>query len=140
LALGYAGTSHKNCKGVFKSILNACEIAQRRSRGTTAILTAEDLTNVGPIALTQDLAVAAALGIGSVERNGHHYFAGLSQFPPALQQHALDHHPDLFVRDAAGWPRVQIRAGELDVASVNAAPFGVGGEPDCRGLTEVAAE
>src|SRR5262245_41668027 len=30
LRLGYAGTSHKNCKGVFKGVLNACLLGQRR--------------------------------------------------------------------------------------------------------------
>src|SRR5262249_54513084 len=30
LGLGYAGTSHKNCKGVFKGILNACLLEKRR--------------------------------------------------------------------------------------------------------------
>ena len=36
LELGYAGTSHKNCKGVFKGIANACLLAQRRARGAAA--------------------------------------------------------------------------------------------------------
>ena len=31
LAGGYAGTSHKNCKGVFHGIANACLIAHRRA-------------------------------------------------------------------------------------------------------------
>ncbi len=134
LALGYAGTSHKNCKGIFKSAANACLLAQRAAAGTQVVLSGEDLTNVGPIALTQDLAAAAALGITSIERNGHHYFAGLSQFPPALQAHALAHHGDLFVRDPAGWPRVHVQAGRVALGSVNAAPFGVGGAPDLSAL------
>jgi hypothetical protein len=134
LALGYAGTSHKNCKGVFKSVANACLLAQRRKQGATTVLSGEDLTNVGPVALTQDLAAAAALGITSIERNGHHYFAGLSQFPPALQQHVLRHHPDLFTRSEAGWPRVNVRNGRLELGSVNRAPFGVAGELDLSGI------
>src|SRR5207253_2339904 len=97
----------------------------------------EDLTNVGPISFTQDLAVAAALGIASVERNGHHYFAGLSQFPAALQAHALAQHGDLFTRAPTGWPRVDVREGRLTLGTVNAAPFGLAGEPDLTGLTPV---
>ena len=36
LALGYAGTSHKNCKGIFKGVANACRLAQRRAVGNHA--------------------------------------------------------------------------------------------------------
>jgi hypothetical protein len=134
LELGYAGTSHKNCKGVFKSVANACLLARRRAAGHAVVHSGEDLTNLGPIALPQDLAVAAALGIASIERNGHHYFAGLSQFPPALQRHALERHPDLFVGTPAGWPRLDVRAGCLSLASVNAAPLGLPGDPDLSAL------
>ncbi|MCX6854346.1 MAG: hypothetical protein NTV80_05510, partial [Verrucomicrobia bacterium] len=65
LDLGYCGTSHKNCKGVFKGIANACLLEQRRrgSPGKPFILSAEDLSNIGPVALLQDLAVVATLGI-----------------------------------------------------------------------------
>jgi hypothetical protein len=134
LALGYAGTSHKNCKGVFKSVANACLLAQRRAAGHPIVLSGEDLTNLGPVALTQDLAAAAALGITTVERNGHHYFAGLSQFPAGLQSHVLGRHGDLFVRTTQGWPRVNVREGRLSLASVNAAPFGVAGDLDLGGV------
>jgi hypothetical protein len=134
LALGYAGTSHKNCKGIFKSVANACLLAQRRAAGERVIHSGEDLTNLGPVALTQDLAAAAALGITTIERNGHHYFAGLSQFPATLQSHALARHGDLFVRGEQGWPRVNVRDGRIALGSVNAAPFGVAGELDLSGV------
>ena len=138
LELGYAGTSHKNCKGIFKSIANACLLAHHTRQGRATMLSGEDLTNVGPIALTQDLAAAAALGITTIERNGHHYFAGLAEFPPALQAAALQFHPDLFIRSTAGWPRVHVEQGRIDLASVNAAPFGSAGELDLSALTAVA--
>jgi hypothetical protein len=125
LELGYAGTTHKNCKGIFKGIANACLLAQRRQAGQPARLSGEDLTNIGPVALLQDLAVQAALGCESVERNGHHYFAGLSQFPSAMQEQTLAHHADLYVRSAAGWPRLNIHDGRLSLDSVLRAPFGV---------------
>ena len=138
LALGYAGTSHKNCKGFFKSVLNTALLARHSDGGRRAtILSGEDLANVGPISVTQDLAAQAVLGVTSVERNGHHYFAGLAQFPAAWQRHALEQHPDLYVRTEAGWPRLDIRKGEISVRSINAAPFGVPGDLDLSALTVV---
>ena len=137
LTLGYAGTSHKNCKGVFKSVANAGLLARARAAGSPAVLSGEDLGNVGPISVPQDLAAQAALGVTSVERNGHHYFAGLDQFPRALQRHALEHHSDLYIRATTDWPRLNIRGGKLTITSVNAAPFGVPGEMD---LSELKSE
>jgi hypothetical protein len=70
----------------------------------------------------------AALGIESVERNGHHYHAGLSQFPGAVQEQILGHHPDLYDRSLGAWPTLRIQEGQLSLSSINAAPFGVGFE------------
>jgi len=134
LELGYAGTSHKNCKGVFKSVANAGLLARRRAAGLPAVLSGEDLGNVGPLSTLQDLAAQAALGVTSVERNGHHYFTGLAQFPRALQEHALRQHADLYVPMADGCPRLNIRDGKLAIGSVNAAPFGIPGEVDLSGI------
>jgi hypothetical protein len=134
LSLGYAGTSHKNCKGVFKGAANACLLAQRRSRGETSMMSGEDLSNVAPVAVLQDLAAQACFGITSVERNGHHYFAGLAQFPAALQQHMLTHHADLFVKTDAGWPRLNVDHGHLELGSVLAAPFGYAGDLDLSAI------
>ncbi len=127
LALGYAGTSHKNCKGVFKGIANACllEHLQRAHPNRRFILSGEDLANIGPVALLQDLAVCASLGISSVERNGHHYFAGLSMFPHEIQQQMLSSHGDLYRRSRAGWPTLNIRDGTVAIQSIIDAPFGV---------------
>src|SRR5690606_7827243 len=66
LGLGYAGTSHKNCKGIIKGIASACLIEVHRRSGRPAVLTGEDLCNLGPVALLQDLAMMALLGIGNV--------------------------------------------------------------------------
>ena len=137
LGLGYAGTSHKNCKGVFKSVVHAGRLARRLAAGLPAVHSGEDLGSVGPISPLQDLAAQAALGITSVERNGHHYFAGLRQFPAALQEHARRHHSDLYVPMDDGVPRLDLRGGELRIGSLNAAPFGVPGAPD---LTAIPAE
>ncbi len=127
LDLGYAGTSHKNCKGVFKSVLNARLLARRRRTepGRRFVLSGEDLANIGPVALLQDLAVCASLRIDSVERNGHHYFAGLSMFPAPVQEAMLAAHGDLYHRSRDGWPTLTIRDGRLGLTSVLTAPFGV---------------
>jgi hypothetical protein len=140
LRLGYAGTSHKNCKGVFKGIANACLLAERRRAlpDQPAIMSGEDLVNIGPVALLQDLAVCAALGIDSVERNGHHYFAGLSMFPGQVQTQMLEKHGDLYRGSQAGWPTLNIRGGALELGSVNAAPFGVGVEVAVEQFTPLA--
>ena len=139
LAAGYAGTSHKNCKGVFHGIANACLIEHRRRANPQQPLhiSGEDLTNLGPVAVTQDLTVVATLGIRHVERNGHHYFAGLSQFPDAIQRDILRHHGDLYMQHSAGYPTVKIEGGRLAIGSLVDAPFGVGFEPDLTQFTPV---
>jgi hypothetical protein len=136
LAGGYAGTSHKNCKGIFHGLASACLIAHRQAQqpDRPLHLSAEDLTNLGPIAVQQDLAVAAALGITHAERNGHHYFAGLSQFPATIQKAALQHHGDFYTRHRDGFPTVSVKSGVIDIGSVVDAPFGVGYEPDLEGF------
>ncbi len=128
LRLGYAGASHKNCKGVFKGILNACLLAQRRCEqpAEAVILSGEDLASIGPVSMLQDLTVCSVLGITSVERNGHHYFAGLSMFPVEVQQQVLKAHGDLYRVSRAGWPTLAIQDGSLSISSLLAAPFGVG--------------
>jgi hypothetical protein len=132
LAAGYVGTSHKNCKGVFKGIANACLIASKRVNDPAGqyVLSSEDLANVGPVALTQDLAVLATLGVEHSERNGHHYFAGLSMFPEALQRQVLEHHGTLYRRHSRGFPALEISNGQLNIESVVDAPFGYGFDLD----------
>ena len=128
LGLGYSGTSHKNCKGIFKGVANRCllRLREREQPRAAALMSGEDLCNTGPVALLQDLAVMAALGIESVERNGHHYHPGLSQFPRGIQEDVLRCHGDLYERAAAGWPTLRVREGMIDLGTVNAAALGVG--------------
>lgn len=137
LALGYNGTSHKNCKGVIRGIAHACllEALRRDEPEGRFIMSGEDLANIGPVALQQDLAVAATLGVASVERNGHHYFAGLSEFPHEVQRQVLEAHPDLFRQSESGWPTLDVRDGRLQLGSVLSAPFGVGFELDVEDFT-----
>ena len=93
--------------------------------------------NLGPVALLQDLAVCASLGIESVERNGHHYVAGLSHLPAVVQDQVLAAHDDLYHRSRDGWPTLTIRNGALDLHSIVAAPFGVGFQLDVEQFTPV---
>ena len=132
LELGYAGTSHKNCKGVIKGIANACLL---QSRSLPGILSGEDLANVGPVALLQDLAVMRTLGITHVERNGHHYFQGLGMYPEAAQKAVLEKHGDLYRLHDGGFATLNIDKGELAIESVAQAPFGAGIVPDWVSLT-----
>ena len=137
LAIGYAGTSHKNCKGIFKGIANACLLEHHRRNGTQTVMSGEDLCNVGPIAVVQDLAVMATLGIESVERNGHHYMAGLSQFPERTREQVLNAHDGLYKTSETGWPTLAICNGEIDLTSVNTQPFGTGFELDLSVFSEI---
>ena len=137
LAIGYAGTSHKNCKGIFKGIANACLLEHHRRNGTQTVMSGEDLCNVGPIAVVQDLAVMATLGIESVERNGHHYMAGLSQFPERTREQVLNAHDGLYKTSETGWPTLAICNGEIDLTSVNTQAFGTGFELDLSVFSEI---
>lgn len=129
LALGYRGTSHKNCKGVIKGVANRCLIEwyrRNRPEGGPWLMSGEDLANVGPVALLNDLAVAAVLGIEDVERNGHHYFSGLSMFPDEIQALVAERHGDLYAKTENGFVALQISEGKLSTESLGKAPFGHG--------------
>lgn len=126
LDCGYAGTSHKNCKGVFKGVANRCLIEHRRRTDPAGeyVMSGEDLTTTGPIELQEDFAVMAAIGMDHVERNGHHYFTGLSAFSEAVQDAVLDAHSDLFRRHERGFVTLDITEGDVRLDSVVDAPFG----------------
>jgi hypothetical protein len=126
LDLGYAGASYKNCKGIVKGIANACLLAARRQSGRAGVLTGEDLCNLGPLPLQQDLAMMAILGIDHVERNGHHYYRGLSMFPRDWQDALLRTHGDFYSLHDGGFACLHIENGRISLASLNRAPFGVG--------------
>lgn len=137
LEYGYAGTSHKNCKGVFKGIINACLITHRNRAvdNPRFVISVEDLTTVGPIELHQDLDVAATIGADHVERNGHHYFAGLRPFPDDIQETALSAHDGLYRRHEDSFPTLEIEGGTIDLNSILESPFGVAPEYDVSQFT-----
>ena len=130
IELGYSGTSHKNCKGIFKTLAAAAHIRVRSNDSRRLLLSAEDLVNAGPIALMQDLAVVAALGIEHVERNGHHYYKGLSMFPRSVQDSMIENHGDLFHRNPMGFAAVNPIGGRLKLESINDAIFGYAIAPE----------
>jgi len=133
---GYAGTSHKNCKGVFKGIANRCLLEHRReSDDGTYLMSAEDLTTIGPIEVQQDLAVVATLGVDNVERNGHHYLRGLRMYDDRLQEATLEAHPDLYRRHEGGYPTLDIEDGTIRLDSVVDAPFGYTVDVDTAAFT-----
>ena len=140
LDCGYAGTSHKNCKGVFKGVANSCLIEHRRRTDPDGeyVISGEDLTTLGPIELQEDFAVTATLGMDHVERNGHHYFTGLSAFSDDLQEAVLHAHGDLFYRHERGFVTLDIEDGEVGLDSVVDAPFGHDVDVDLSEFTPVS--
>ncbi len=133
LALGYAGVSTKNCKGVIKSFLNRTLVEARREKGERAFMSAEDLTTLPIMPLQQALATVRALGIDHVERNGHHYVRGLDHCSAREREEALRHHGDLYERAKDG-VFLRIRGGRLALGSLEVAGYGVATAPDLEGM------
>lgn len=125
LECGYNGCSVKSCKGIFKGIVNTCLGEHLRRTGRHVLISGEDLTTVPPVSLQQDLALMANLGMQHVERNGYHYFTGLSILPSEVQERLLNAHPDLFIRHPTGFVALNIVDGKVSAKSVVEASFGV---------------
>jgi hypothetical protein len=137
LRLSYSGTSHKNCKNTFKSLLNLARLqAAQSTLGRPLILSAEDLTNID-VALNQDLTALSCLGVTHVERNGHHYFRGLSHLLNGTQQQFLAAHPDLYVQEN-NLVRLKIRDGQIKLSSLHQTPgLGNGAWPQWEELPKL---
>lgn len=119
LDLGYMGTTHKSCKGIFKSIVHRATLAQFSSlTWEPTILSGEDLTIVAPWSQASDLAAAAAVGVVDVERNGHYYADGLRGLGDAVSDAALQHYPELYRRRADGTVDLRISDGHVHVPHV----------------------
>ncbi len=111
--LGYAGTSVKACKGVFRAVANRGLVETRTTpAGVRPFQSGEDLTNLGSIPLQQDLCLQATLGVRDVERNGHHYFRGLDHLSKAVADEVVESLPDLYQRDG-DLRRLRIERGRL---------------------------
>jgi hypothetical protein len=93
------------------------------------MISGEDLSNVGPVALLEDLAVAANLGIESIERNSQHYFRGLSSYSQEIQEQMVRTHGDLYHWQdgpSGRFATATISDGRMSTESVLRAPLGVG--------------
>jgi len=129
-ALGYRGVSSKTCKGIYKSLINAARCA---SWGEGYFMSGEDLTVQPGLALQQDLALVALLGLAHVERNGHHYVNGMSGLPGEEQKRFLDAHGDLYER-SHGAVRLRIENGMIRMASLDCPGFASRALPDWEAM------
>jgi hypothetical protein len=140
-ALGYAGVSSKTCKGIYKSLLNNARCARWNAAGHGApvFMTGEDLTAQPGLAVQQDLALAAALGLTHVERNGHHYVAGFAgQHAPIPEQQAfLAAHPGLYAR-TDDQVALAIHDGEIALDSLAVVGFASGAWPDIESMQPIS--
>lgn len=132
--LGYRGISSKSCKGIYKSIINATRAAKWNADGGRFFISAEDLTCQPGLALQQDLALGAFLGLEHAERNGHHYVDGFAGTPDHEAEAFAAGHPDLYRRDTAG-VRLALHDGHLLTASLGTAGFASSVHPDWPSLS-----
>ena len=131
-ALGWTGVSSKTCKGLYKSLINRarCERWNLEAGGEARFfMSAEDLTCQAGLAVQQDLALLALLGIAHSERNGHHYGGGFGDAPGLEQRAFAEAHPDLYeLHD--GQARLRIERGVIAIDSLFAPGYARAVEPD----------
>ncbi|TYO68200.1 hypothetical protein FXV83_02425 [Bradyrhizobium hipponense] len=132
-ALGYHGISSKSCKGLYKSIVNATRAAKWSAGSEKFFVTGEDLTCQVGLAMQQDLALGAFIGIAHAERNGHHYVDGFGDAPAAEAQAFAAAHTDLYADTGQG-VRVNIHNGDLLTGSLNLKGFATSVHPDWSAL------
>jgi hypothetical protein len=133
-ALGYRGISSKSCKGLYKSIINAARAAKWSGEGHTFFVSGEDLTCQAGLAVQQDLALGALIGVTHAERNGHHYGDGFAGTSLKEAQAFLTAHPDLY-RNDGGTVRLAIHDGDLLTGSLTAKGFATSVHPDWSALS-----
>ena len=136
-ALGYHGISSKSCKGIYKSIVNAARAAEWSADGGKYFVTGEDLTCQAGLAVQQDLALGALIGVTHAERNGHHYVDGFGETPAAEAEAFLAGHPDLYTGDG-GKIRLAIHDGDLLTGSLTAPGFATSVHPDWSTIPPLA--
>ena len=123
LQAGWRGVSSKSCKGTYKALLNALRVKQ-----AGAIMTAEDLTAQPGLALQQDTALAAFLGLPHMERNGHCYTAGFTD--PGEATLFTTAHPELY--DGV---RLRLHDGAVPAQAIGiAVGYGTATHPDWDAL------
>jgi L-alanine-DL-glutamate epimerase-like enolase superfamily enzyme len=139
-AHGYTGVSSKNCKGFYRSLLNAARCTKLNiGGGRRYFMSAEDLTTQPGLAVQQDLALVNLLGLTHVERNGHHYVDGFAGHGAGggEQQAFLIAQPGLYQASGDN-VRLAIRGGTLDLTSLSATGFANRAHPDWQTLQPMA--
>jgi L-alanine-DL-glutamate epimerase-like enolase superfamily enzyme len=135
--LGYRGISSKSCKGIYKSVINATRAAKWSAGGGNCFITGEDLTCQAGLAVQQDLALGALIGVTHAERNGHHYVDGFGDTPAVEAEAFLAAHPDLYFRDG-GKVRLAIHNGDLLTGSLTTPGFATSVHPDWSTMQPLA--
>ncbi|MGO2879095.1 MAG: hypothetical protein ACTIDT_03955 [Halomonas sp.] len=118
--LGYQGVSSKNCKGLYRSLLNLARTHHWTGEGW--FLSGEDLTTQAGLCVQQDLALVALLGLEHVERNGHHYVDGMSGATEPEMDAFARAHPSLYRRDESGL-HLRINEGRIALDSLSSIGF-----------------
>lgn len=133
--LGYQGVSSKTCKGLYRSLLNLARTHHWAGHGY--FLSGEDLTTQAGLALQQDLALVSLLGLTHVERNGHHYVAGMPGATEAEMDAFSQAYPTLYRRDNSGL-HLHISRGHLDLTSLDGTGFSSSALPAYGSLRAMA--
>jgi hypothetical protein len=135
--LGYRGISSKSCKGIYKSVVNATRAAKWSGQSEKFFVTGEDLTCQAGLAVQQDIALGALIGLTHAERNGHHYVDGFADTQAAEAQAFLAGHPDLYSREG-DTIRLSIHDGDLLTGSLVKPGFASSVHPDWSTLSALA--
>jgi hypothetical protein len=98
-------------------------------------MSAEDLTCQAGLAVQQDLALVALLGITHSERNGHHYGRGFGDAPASERAAFRAAHADLYDDDA----RLRITRGTLHLDSLFAPGYAHRATPDWQATQPLSA-
>jgi L-alanine-DL-glutamate epimerase-like enolase superfamily enzyme len=136
-ALGYRGISSKSCKGIYKSVINATRAATWSAKGENCFIAGEDLTCQAGLAVQQDLALGALIGVTHAERNGHHYVDGFADTPSAEAEAFLAAHSDLYAR-GGDKVRLAIHDGDLLTGSLTTPGFATSVHPDWSAMSPLA--
>ncbi len=125
IALGYRGVSSKNCKGLYKSVLNRarCQVRNAGAAEGRYFMSAEDLTTLPGLSLQQDLALVSLLRLAHVEKNAHHFVDGMRHRPQGEQRSFAEAHPDLYrldpLADGGCVARLKISEGTVAIGSLD---------------------
>jgi hypothetical protein len=118
-------------------MVNAVRATKWSGHGPKYFVTGEDLTCQAGLAVQQDLALGAFIGVAHAERNGHHYVDGFAETPAAEAEAFLAAHPDLY-RSDGGKVRLAIHDGDLLTGSLTAPGFATSVHPVWSTLSPLA--